>query len=54
MPILNQSVILGWILPQDDATVKCWGFNINGQLGLGDYANRGEHANGTCPPSSTT
>ncbi len=26
----------------DNATVKCWGFNDHGQLGLGDTANRGD------------
>ncbi|KAJ1479776.1 regulator of chromosome condensation 1/beta-lactamase-inhibitor protein II [Baffinella frigidus] len=29
----------------DDATVKCWGFNVDGQLGLGDTARRGDDAN---------
>lgn len=28
----------------DDASVKCWGWNIVGQLGLGDTADRGEAA----------
>jgi len=28
----------------DDDTVKCWGRNSNGQLGLGDTANRGDDA----------
>ena len=32
--------------------MKCWGMNSNGQLGLGDTANRGDGANGPCPPSS--
>jgi len=39
MPILNQSVILGFFSAQDDATVKCWGQDIYGQLGVGDTAN---------------
>ncbi|HMQ24886.1 MAG TPA: carboxypeptidase regulatory-like domain-containing protein [Acidimicrobiales bacterium] len=26
----------------DDASLKCWGFNGNGRLGLGDTANRGD------------
>jgi alpha-tubulin suppressor-like RCC1 family protein len=29
----------------DNNTVKCWGFNSEGQLGLGDRANRGDDAN---------
>ncbi len=28
----------------DNATVKCWGYNFGGQLGLGDTANRGDNA----------
>jgi alpha-tubulin suppressor-like RCC1 family protein len=26
----------------DDNTVKCWGWNIVGQLGVGDTADRGD------------
>ncbi|KAJ1475345.1 regulator of chromosome condensation 1/beta-lactamase-inhibitor protein II, partial [Baffinella frigidus] len=33
------------LLVSDDATVKCWGQNFFGQLGLGDTANRGDNAN---------
>eukprot|EP00961_Rhodomonas_salina_P166444 2242920-Rhodomonas_salina.1 len=29
----------------DDATIKCWGENANGQLGLGDSSNRGDGQN---------
>jgi len=54
LPIRNRSVVLGCFSPQDDATVKCWGYNGDGQLGLGDDSNRGDDANGPCPPSSTT
>ena len=30
----------------DDGSVKCWGRNNEGQLGLGDTFNRGDGANG--------
>jgi len=46
--MLNQAVILGCSSPQDDATLKCWGNNDMGQLGLGDSFNRGDDANGPC------
>jgi len=52
--IPNRSVILGCFSPQDDTTLKCWGNNGGGRLGLGDISNRGDGANGPCPPSSTT
>jgi cysteine-rich repeat protein len=29
----------------DNKTVKCWGYNYNGQLGLGDTGNRGDQSN---------
>jgi len=29
----------------NDASVKCWGHNFYGQLGLGDFQNRGDGAN---------
>ena len=51
---MNRSVILGRVSSQDDTTLKCWGYNGGGQLGLGDNSNRGDDANGPCPPSSTT
>ena len=35
---------------QDDANVRCWGNNYNGQLGYGDTSNRGAFSNGACPP----
>ena len=54
LTILERSVVLSCFSPQDDATVKCWGKNNNaGQLGLGNKFNRGDDANGLCPPSST-
>ncbi len=28
----------------DDATLKCWGYNADGQLGLGDAAHRGNNS----------
>ena len=36
-------------LLQDDATVKCWGYNGNGELGQGDTKGRGDHSGGGCP-----
>ena len=47
-------MILGCFSWQDDATVKCWGYNSAGALGLGDNSDRGDNTNGHCPPSSTT
>jgi alpha-tubulin suppressor-like RCC1 family protein len=26
----------------DNATIKCWGYNVSGELGYGDYLNRGD------------
>ena len=46
-------MILGCVSLQDDATLKCWGQNDQGQLGQGDILNRGDEANGPCPPTST-
>ena len=34
----------------DDNTVRCWGFNLNGQLGLGDVENRGDDLADTLLP----
>jgi len=34
---------------QDDATVKCWGWNLYGQLGYGDTSRRGDGSNGARP-----
>ena len=48
------SVIVHCSSPQDDATIKCWGYNGEGQLGQGHTSNRGANANGPCPPSSIT
>ena len=39
---------------QDDATVKCWGYNVYGKLGLGNDVRWGDDANGPCPPNTTT
>jgi len=33
---------------QDDATLKCWGSNGNGELGQGDMSTRGDDKNGGC------
>jgi len=46
-------MILDGVSPQDDATVKCWGQNEGGHLGLGNTLHRGDDANGPCPPIST-
>jgi len=37
---------------QDDATVKCWGDNSDGQLGYGDELDRGDGSNGYPQPST--
>ena len=40
----------------EDTRAKCWGFNSNGQLGLGDTNHRGDRGNemGDFLPSSIT
>ena len=38
---------------QDDATVKCWGWNEYGALGQGDASDRGDGSNGGCPARPT-
>ena len=38
---------------QDDATVKCWGRNEDGQLGYGDPSDRGDDSNGAWPARPT-
>ena len=43
------SVKFACLVPQDDASIKCWGANWFGQLGTGDDSARGDDANGTCP-----
>ena len=40
-------------LPQDNGSVKCWGHNEFGQLGLGDVDNRGDNPYGECSDRST-
>ena len=47
-------MIRGCSSPQDDTTLKCWGANTNGNLGLGFKTSLGDDPNGPCPPSSTT
>ena len=38
---------------QDDATVKCWGYNNDGQLGYGDTSSRGDVGTGGWPARPT-
>ena len=52
--LISRSVILGGSSPQDDAALQCWGSNEYGALGQGDRSNRGDDANGSCPPSFVT
>ena len=35
---------------QDDASLKCWGNNRKGKLGLGDSEHRGDGPNGKPNP----
>ena len=42
-------MILAGFSLQGDATVKCWGYNVYGQLGLGDSSDRGDDVNGPFP-----
>jgi hypothetical protein len=44
----RQLTVTGCFLAQDDASVKCWGYNWWGQLGLGDRVDRGDDPNGQC------
>ena len=36
---------------QDDASLKCWGNNRKGKLGLGDSEHRGDGPNGKPTPT---